>query len=212
MIGFVIKLEIDEKSLLDAVKKDPKMAPHSVIVDSPYARYVEFGSLPAKSKTETVDRMKKAGGEKPKKKKSPNSQFYRAIWEWAGEKLGVDEKERDRVARAIYYKILRDGVPPQPYLRPAVHMVVRRHQGGVGSGATVESIADEIAEEAQRFLEEHGTNYHNALSRSIEVEKTDEDRLPVTDDPDVKDLWWDEELHGVGNKEPVYYGKGGKKK
>ena len=81
------------------MKRSVKEENESVIVDVPYASYLEFGTRPHKVPV-------------------------RALYKWAKIKFKMTDKEAWAVAYSVAKKIEREGTKPKPFVRSAVYSVV----------------------------------------------------------------------------------------
>lgn len=160
------------------------MEPWVVIVDSPYAGYLEFGSAPARSKPKgTTPR-----GKEDRSITAVNEAFRR----WA-ESKGKDAAYGDR----IYRKVMREGMLPNPYLRPAMYHVMHilEKNGEWNGPVTLHAIADRIAEEAEDIVRDFsmgaGMEPYGHLADAISVVRSDE--VPSIGQADgsqvTPDLW-----------------------
>lgn len=111
-----ILLNIDEMNIVAtgylkrsiAIRKQRRKASlrYDVIVECPYAKYVEFGTY-FYTAMPPVDKIK----------------------EWVKVKFGLDDKEARDVAWAVAKKIFEEGTPPKPFLRKALFDTFSRYKG-----------------------------------------------------------------------------------
>lgn len=135
------------------------------VVDCPYAVYQEFGTGPV---------TKRGGGEMP---------LWDALDRWVTVKLGLTGSEHDRVLRAIYWKICRNGLLPHPFFRPAIIDTMSEvREDWLDAGHTLSDIAQGIAERAKRNIEHNDQDYTKRMKQSITSEVVDSS-VPL--DPDM---------------------------
>ena len=174
--------------LRDILESNPRIQPARVIVDCPYAQYVEFGTAPAR---------RGAKSEPPLEKE---------IYEWTRDKLGiVEEKELKRVSRAIYWKIIKEGLLPMPYLRPAIHDAMSEvREDWLDMGHSIQDIAESIVFRAKGYLELNDQNYTHGLEQSISVDESFL-RTGPREGSEIDDYVWDStELGYDGMKRPDF--------
>lgn len=165
------------------INKDANLCPHLVSIKDPVAWYVEFGTGPAFDA-----RGYKEGNKSP---------VYDRILNWAtSQKIGKTGKEAQRFAWAVYKRLMNEGMPPQPFFRPAIHAFEAELKANPEhfEGMTVKELADELANRIGEKMREHNTPYLYKLDspgRSIVVEPVrnvndvdmpSKDRLP-------KEIW-----------------------
>jgi len=104
-LNLVESKSVDEGNLLQSSDGTLKSIPGEVrfTFTAPYADSVEYG--------------REAGVRPP----------FDPIRAWAKRKLGVDEKNADRVAWAICSKIEKSGVEPNPFVRNAISKVISKY-------------------------------------------------------------------------------------
>lgn len=195
---FAFNDEEMSRILGEALKKDERLQPYSVIVGSPHAQYVEFGSPPIVDK-ETYEPRKG-------KRKGDDTELFKAIKEWVmARNNGTWKKE---TVYLIYRSILLNGTPPQPFIRPAYHdverMIQRGEQMDEESDNLFESFALTLRNRMIHYLEENKTLYgEEKIKNSIQVVRFDESRRGV-DRPDMHDKLWDDDYANYeGNPQPA---------
>lgn len=155
-----------EDAIEDYLKHVDALTPARVYSDCPHASWVEFGTLPA---------SRKSTGIRP---------VLDILTEWAEKKLGLKDEEAKRVAKAVYHKILKTGMQPAPFFRPAIYdtlsEVEAKAETWFAEGYTIEDIAKRIAEKAILNLKRNNQNYTYDLSNSIAVDTAREG--PIVDD------------------------------
>lgn len=188
--GYLENPELLQDSLEELLSESGDFAPHTIVVDSDHALYVEFGSGPATPGN-----------------KSSSKNVFGEIEKWVGQKLGVDDPvERHRVAYAVYRSLMAKGMPPQPYLRPAVHRVLDRLTNEwFSDGGSIRELAELIATEAGNMLERNNTIYTGELRDSIRVvrdgdirESDEQTRIP-------KEVWNRDDVGFDGTRKAVRY-------
>ena len=180
---------LDPDDVRDLLEGEGAYKPHTIVVDSDHAIYVEFGSGPA-----------------TKGSKASGKNLFAELDRWAERKLGIkDPGRRKRAVRAIYHNIMEHGIPPQPYMRPAVHNVLDLlTPDWFEEGGTVKELAEMIAAEMKRLLEEHNTTYMGEIRDSIRVvegEEDGDDRLEGIS----KEVWNSDDLGYDGKRKAVRY-------
>lgn len=144
----------------------------SVIVDSPHARFIEFGTTGSKAKPR--------GGKRVSSVPKEPTEFHKRIVEWAN---SPKMKGKNLDPDAVYYKILNEGIPPQPFFRPAILEVQEELNNGgplaeeiikwEGEGSNpAMMVAEEMKKRMKDILKRNNTNYKNGISDSIRVEVT----------------------------------------
>ncbi len=195
-----------ENTIGDMLKADRRLKGYNVIVDSPHAAYVEFGTVGAQM----------SSGER-KYGKGQISPVRAEIREWVGKKFGVqDLRERNRRGDRIYHQIMQNGIPPYPYFRPAVHLVFNGSPTDslqpadpadwLDKGQGLEDIAAMIAAKMQQLLMENGSVYTGELLRSIRIERDSgsEDQQNSLDRPPqskiTEETWQSDSAHYAADK------------
>lgn len=169
----------------------------AVTVGSPYAGYLEFGTSPAE---------KKPRGSTPRGTRDNRiSAVQESFREWAKAK-GKDPAFGDYV----YRKVMREGMLPNPYLRPALYRVTEHLNDSSfwqGRPATVRTIAERIADEAERIVRDYsmgaGMEPYGHLADTIEAMRADAvpPSASSTDHGVTPDLWTDKRMNdGVHGK------------
>lgn len=149
-----VKVEVASDDEFEQIKKvlEPLLEPYTILVDSDHAEYLEFGSTPAS------DTSPKYGNGKI----SPVEEKFR---KWVTTKMGlstggVKPSKGDRVAKALYKQAMEHGVPPQPFLRPALYEVMNRVANGEDFGVTeagsLEPLVKEIVSRMDAILTSYG--------------------------------------------------------
>lgn len=195
------------------LEADRRLKGYNVIVDSPHAAYVEFGTVGAEM----------SSGER-KYGRGQISPVRAEIREWVGKKFGIrDPRERNRRGDMVYRTIMQNGIPPYPFFRPAVHLVFNGSPSGslqpadpadwLDKGQSLEDIAAMIAAKMQQLLMENGSVYTGELLRSIRIEQDNgsEDRQDSLNAPPqskiTEETWQSDSAHYAADK-----GRTGRKK
>lgn len=179
----------DAKDILrEIIRTDPRIQPARVSVDCPYAQYVEFGTAPAR---------KGATSDPP---------LEGEIYKWTRDKLGItDEKELKRVSRAIYWKIIKEGLLPMPYLRPAIHDAMSEvREDWLDMGHSIQDIAESIVFRAKGYLDLNNQNYTNGLKQSIHLDEAFRSIGPKEGSEIDDYVWSSTELGYDGMKRPDF--------
>jgi len=146
--------------LLNSVLLSDKFKPAWVANDSDHALYIEFGTNGAHFSG-------------PASKNKGISPVELDIRDWVEKKLQIRGPARDKVAHRVYRKIMSEGIPPQPYLRPAVNNVMQELSSEPDwfgkDDHSVLKIAEMIAEEMKRILNENGTPFTGDIVNKIHV-------------------------------------------
>lgn len=171
--------------------------PHMVIVDAPHAAAVEFGTNPAQDRT--------------RKERPPGTptDVERTIIEWARRKLGLSEGEARERGHRIYAGIMRYGMAPSPYLRPAFTDVVdeifpdREDSDWYDNDpeASMETLAELIADRIVEYISEYRIDDTGALRESVSWEPMEDAGEPVNGRFDQDDPIWDG-FEGVRGRQP----------
>lgn len=174
-------------SARDGVNEED-MDPWAVVVDAPYAAYLEFGTMPtSKSRGRNTD---------------GRSEVMDRFVAWA-----LAKGASAQAGRAMYEYAMRKGILPNPYLRPAMYSVIEDLEAGVWKGAvTPRSVSEEIAERAKCIvIDDHmgagdvveGRHLHD----SIRAELSNRSDIPLHPNADVAFFWTESgQWSGVGGK------------
>ena len=174
--------------ILDAIAEWKPIEPSRVVVDCPYAGFREFGSGPARN---------------PSDRDVENELF-----EWAKRKLGMEDAEARRMAKRIYHRILKKGLLPTPYFRPAIQDTVSdvNSMGGdwLDAGHTLHDIAEAIVMRSKDNLKRNDIDDTGELSDSIEVDigRAPIDVSAVREGEIDERIWESDELGADGVSRP----------
>lgn len=162
----------------EVLMNDEDYWPFVLSVDSDHASYVEFGSQGRTSKPTSKNRT---------------SKMYSNIEAWLKARGG--DSDPGTVIR-VMKKIIRDGSPPQPFVRPAVLQLQAGLEEGEYEGFTMRQLSEELIVLMTRFLVENNTLYGDEdILHSISVEPVSPDVVKsMSDDPMVGDLPIDESI------------------
>ena len=99
---------------------------------------------------------------------------------WAETKFHLRGDERDHFAHNVYRKLMREGMPPQPFIRPAVinilHMIESDKDWFNKDGNSLLKAAELITEEMKRILDENGTPVTGDIKDKIQFFEDDGSR------------------------------------
>lgn len=146
-----------------------KYAPFKINIESDHAMYIEFG-------TNGIGKTPKALKNRTtyKTRSGNKSEAYENIKKWVHARFPLPlipnsgSKDPDQLAYAIYMKIMEEGIPPQPFIRPALFAAQEKLEHGDYENMTMEDIAKDIAAEMKRMLDENLTSYgEEELANSI---------------------------------------------
>lgn len=174
--------------------------PFRIIVDSDHAGFIEFGT------TGDGIGLKRGSRNGDKKTNRGPSEFNKKIEEWLIKRGAPDPKA---LVFPIMHGIIKNGIPPQPFIRPAIHQVEEDIKNGWYEDATMIDIAEDILFLMSDFLHRNGTVYDggsiiDSLSyESIDPKTVNEDDpmfgVPRVGDEIVQDhIWKSDELDWAG--------------
>ena len=171
---------------------DKDFWPFLLSVESDHAGYVEFG-------TQAWEKRSSSGSSS-----GANSKFYENIRKWlydrganiSGKHVGKTSNE-EQVIYAVMKKIIDNGIPPQPFIRPAVHLIEAMIENGEYKSKTMRDISDDLIFEMINKLEENHTLYGSEeIAKAIKCEiippsvaKNIED-LPMYGDKPIDEKIW----------------------
>lgn len=165
-----ISIDVRDDYFEEIFKDHPKYWPFRINVTSEHAGYVEFGT-----QGESDGRKRAAG----------NNEFFENLKTWLYERgasmyapgsglwalSGQSETELNRIAYAVMMKIIKEGSPPQPFIRPAVHTIEKFVEDGMYTNGDMEQIAQDLVSEMYFKLKENHTLYGSEeILRSIQIE------------------------------------------
>lgn len=194
-LGLNLSVDMDDPQevadmLKEMIEQTERFTPHTLVIDSEHALYVEFGTGPASGK------------------KDPSKDVMQEFDDWVRDKLHiVDPKKRRKVAKNIYHYVMENGIPPQPFLRPAVVRVRQKLPPNffAEGGSIRELLENWLKPEIQRILEEENITYSGDIRDSIRVVEGEYE----VEMPDIPaNVWNDPELGYDGQKKAVHRGQG----
>ena len=167
-ISVSVDFQMDEDALKEVVlrklSESGRLEPHSVVVGDDrvdYARHVEFGSGPVRQKSES------------------GRSFFAELRKWVENtvdfnKTGNRERDLDSTTYLIYRKICKEGLPPRPTVRPAMHSLQSRIPPGfLNDGGSVKDLAEILASAIRDNMEAEGFR-KGPLYNSVRVVPTSE--------------------------------------
>lgn len=105
MMGFPdIELDIDISE--EEREWNARFPPLMVYVDAPYAKYIEYGTGPAKSGS------------------AMSREYINKLEVWAQNKFGLSDKASHDIAYAVGMKIHNEGIKQHPFARPAMEDLI----------------------------------------------------------------------------------------
>lgn len=178
MEGYIENPQLWEEQIRDLISERGEFEPCTILVDSEHAVYVEFGTGPSR-----------------RSQKDPNVDVRGEIDRWVETKLGIkDPARRKKVSDRVYHGIMEHGMPPSPYLRPAVFKVLERLPSDwFSDGGTIRELADLIVTEMKHQLEQNNTIYTGKISQSIKVVRGEVEESEVQSRIS-KDVWNETDL------------------
>jgi len=169
-----VSVEIDETDLEDYVKElmesSGRFKPAWVADYSDHAMFVEFGTNGAHFTKGTATY----------RSKNQISPVEESIRKWAEEKFGLKGHDRDYFAHNVYRKLMREGMPPQPFVRPAIYNVLQMVYADKDwfdkEDNSILKVAELIAMEMKRILDENGTPVSGDIKDQIQFFEDDGSR------------------------------------
>ena len=185
--------DVIAKQLGDILKDEPRFAPYRVVVESEHAAAVEFGMPPSNTD------YKPSG-----KKRTQDSPFFKRLKEWYKARNGGIYTDED--VYLIYRKIITEGSPPQPFIRPAIHQIEGSLARGEYENIDFEGIAADLVESMKTHLHENYTVYPGGnIEDTIRYERIGDGER--TDSPMNsqygEDLWKSDLANYEGNEIPA---------
>ena len=116
-INLSIELLSSDGEIFEALQKSMKeslqLAPCDIIIDAPYAKYVEFGSHPHKEgASPSYDEFGRKAEDR--------------IKIWVNQRFRMYPKtKRDQLSYLIYRHISKNGTPPYPFIQPSLEEMQR---------------------------------------------------------------------------------------
>lgn len=182
------------EAIAQMVLESDSFKAYRIVVDDEKAGYVEFGTLPSTASP----RDKSLWG-------TP-TEVELKFREWVKRKYGLHDQDRINViAHGIYKDIMQNGMPPIPFMRPAMYSVLDNAKAGNVTSPyldshTTKDLADEIVELMKAFLDNNDTVDSGVLRESIqEPEEVDpeSDIESLTTAIGLSERLWDSRTEGV---------------
>lgn len=167
-----IEVGVPESLLKSVIKENKEYWPFIIHVDSDHAGYIEFGT-----------QGRGPGTKSSAKSNNSKNEFYENIRKWlydrganiSGKHVGGTSNE-SQVIYAVMKKIIENGIPPQPFIRPAIHSMEEDLKEGAYSDKTMTFIAEEIIQRMIENLDRNHTLYGDwEIAKSIRYEQYDPD-------------------------------------
>lgn len=196
-------VDFDPKALTNLIQRSKDIYKNFRIdIDSDHAMFIEFGTNgkhPGAPGGGTG-----AGGSA--------EEAYNNILKWYMARSGQhDERKARHEVYPIFRKIMREGIPPQPFIRPAMHSVRRRLQKGgdlCRADTTMLDVCEALTTEMANNLRDNRTLYgEKRILKSIHVvwgtlEELATDRVNMADPSNgfvSSDIWNSDEADWRGN-------------
>lgn len=150
-IEFVGGEDAVTKALMSAMRESEKFKPFDIVIDSDHASYVEYGTGPANSGSHEADVFGQSAKDK--------------IMRWAQTKpsfAGLTPRQRKDLGYATYNKVMKMGIPPTPFIRPALDEFFTSEnltEFFSNENGTMERMAQHLASRMQDILLENDTYY-----------------------------------------------------
>ena len=207
MTGTVVNLEdmandpkindVLKAAISEMFKMDEEM---SVVVDCPYAQYVEFGSDPTTVDSKAPKVQDDICGDKV-------TQTNLNIRDWLTKKYMLTPEQRKERGDKLYKKIMDEGMQATPFMRPAKYVVeedLKVHPDKYLRPNTSfsENIAHEMKVQMENALMQNESLVSGDLLGSIRVVKKSEvEGQPMPDDMRqiTPEIWDDYHLDRHGN-------------
>lgn len=147
--------------LSEAMSDSNKFRPFDILIDSDHASYVEYGTGPATSGSHEA----KEFGQSAKDK----------IERWAMTKpsfAGLTPRQRRDLAYATYNKVMKEGITPAPFIRPALDDFFTTEnltEFFKDETGTMERLADHLAQMMKENLLRNDSYYTGDLYDSIRI-------------------------------------------
>lgn len=222
-----IRVEYDEKTekeIIEAAQNaleesdGSKHLPFQVIIDSDHAGYVEFGTQGSAKKYDPPRSLKKGRG----KGAQQRGELFQNVKAWIkARNMGMSfspeyakDSDLDSLAHIISKKIFEEGIPPQPFIRPAIHEIERRLDAGEYYYFTMEDIATDLVELMKNYLRENRTLYGDEnILNAISIRKlTFEEARRSIDEPIMigntyvpREVWEDPDADMQGDPTRAQY-------
>lgn len=200
-VGISYDVSVSEDGLRNVVEKvilsNERFKPYRVVIDSDHALAIEFGSRP-------IAPDYKPGQNKGRNKTGGGDTLYEKIKDWYKARNGGIYTESS--VYLIYRSIMRNGTPPQPFIRPAIHAIEGNIQNGVyKDDVDTKTLAEDLVEKMLDNLRNNFTIYPGGqIESSIRIEESF-DNVDVRNDVNfVNDnLWKSDTANYEGDSRPA---------
>ena len=178
-IGMVLTLDgLDgqtlEGAIIEAMNSEFKgrTTPVVIHIDCNYAAPIEYGTNPHKDAVQFNAKVTRDAKGRIVRNDNLRGIPFDAILEWAkikGPRIGIKESEIRKFAYNVALKIVREGMPAQPFARPAVYNVLDRLDEHYFDNPrhTMQTLAEDIVEEMRRIIVENDTIASGELLDSL---------------------------------------------
>lgn len=138
-----------------------------VVIDCPYAMAVEYGTTPSKATSTSAVRV--VDPETGQKITKARLDFRN----WIERKENITGKERVKKGDMIYKKVMKEGMKPHPYIRPAVedmkHVLMEDAIGATSEEEVTMAYANFLRARMMYYLKNNKDDTTLKLSESIKV-------------------------------------------
>lgn len=158
MTTFRADMEVDldaegvEEVMLGLVRNGT-LAPWKVVIDVPYAKYVEFGTGPANPNIKSPKYTHTVQTAKGMKTIQCTDVFWR-MYEWVMRTFN-NLKDPYAYTYKLYKDTMEYGMPPRPFVRPVLHEVERDFNKLLKEKGSIEGVAKELADRIVDNLTSH---------------------------------------------------------
>lgn len=151
-------VEIDTADLVDWMRSVPRLRPAVAAVGAKYAEFIEMGTGPARQVT-------------PRARYFIGGEGRKALDKWARLKGPgapiTNRKLRAEFVDRLIWHIYHYGMKPHPFWRPAVWYVFEHRQEFFDEGYTLDDMANEIVQRADKRVMELNLPYNGLLQQSM---------------------------------------------
>lgn len=165
-----------EESLEKAILSGNNLSAAKIIVDVPYADYVEYGTGPSTESEEDKSEAREMSSKYSvldwvMGRAARSADFAKNNGLYMADGKTISESKCRRFAYNIIMKHKRVGMPAQPYFRPAIYSVLDNLPDDYfDKGNSVIDLLEEMADTMKRILVEHDTIYSMDLYDHIFVQ------------------------------------------
>ena len=203
-VGITYDVSVSAEELEGVVTKvilsNERFKPYRVVIDSDHALAIEFGSRPIAPDYQPGSKK----GQNKNKNMSGGDTLYEKIKEWyKARNRGIYTESS---VYLIYRSIMRNGTPPQPFIRPAIHAIESKiANGAYGENVDTKKIADELVENMKENLRKNFTIYPGgSIEKSIRIEEyVGESGLDKETEFLRGDLWKSDTANYEGDSQPA---------